>query len=154
MSRQMDWGIDGPINKLADRWTDEQMDGWISGWVNGWMDRHFYTWLSVCIPFMSKADFSPSSDVCACVRACVHMESTPLLFLCACAIMCVKQLCSADRLSWRYMPQTARWYLFRRADLIPAWTISYCRLHVVLSCEIQQICETALAFGPGLMHIH
>lgn len=82
----MDGGIDGPINELADRWTDEQMDGWISGRVNGWMDRHFYTWLSVCIPVMSKAD----------PRACV------------CECMCVKQLRSADRLSWRDVRQAAR----------------------------------------------
>lgn len=90
-------GIDGPINELADRWTDEQMDGWISGWVNGWMDRHFYTWLSVCIPVMSKADFSPSSDVCTCacvyVYACVHIYRQQLLFLCVRTCVCVSSSC-------------------------------------------------------------
>lgn len=30
--------IDGPINELSDRWTDEQIDGWISGWMGEWMD--------------------------------------------------------------------------------------------------------------------
>lgn len=70
-------GIDGPINELSDRWTDEQMGGWISGWVNGWMDRHFYTWLSVCIPVMSKADFSPSGSACVsvCVLMCMHVHT-------------------------------------------------------------------------------
>ncbi len=94
----MDGEIDGPINELADRWTDEQMDGWISGWVNGWMDRHFYTWLSVYIPVMSKADFSPSSDVCVYVCVCKHVCicRQQLLFLCVC--MCVKQLRSAGYL--------------------------------------------------------
>ena len=90
----MDRGIDGPINKSADRWTNEQMDGWIRGWVNGWMDRHFYTWLSVCIPLMSKADFSPSSDVRACVCVCVHTKSTTFvlqvrapLYVCQAAVL-------------------------------------------------------------------
>lgn len=44
----MDWGIDGPINESADRWTDEQMDGWVSGWVNERMDRHFLH-MAVCL---------------------------------------------------------------------------------------------------------
>lgn len=86
MSGQMDRGIDGPINESADRWMDEQVDDWVSGWVNGEMDRHFYTWLSVCIS-MSTADFSPSCvyvharvhgcvhvHVCACSHTCLHME--------------------------------------------------------------------------------
>lgn len=123
MDEQTDgWGgIDGPINELADRWTDEQMDGWISVRVNGWMDRHFYTWLSVCIPVMSKADFSPGSDkrvcapvcVCACVClcACVRVDIRSnfcFFYVCVHVHMCVKQLCSADRLSWRDVPQTVR----------------------------------------------
>lgn len=119
MDEQTDgWGgIDGPINELADRWTDEQMDGWISVRVNGWMDRHFYSWLSVCIPVMSKADFSPGSDVhvCVSVRVCAYVhvsmrtsEATFVLYVCVHLRMCVKQLCSADRLSWRDVPQTAR----------------------------------------------
>lgn len=46
--------------------------------MNGRMDKHFYTWLSVCIP-VSKADFSPTC-VCArvhafaCAHACLHVH--------------------------------------------------------------------------------
>lgn len=85
----MDREIDGPINKLSDRWTDEQIDGWISGRVNGWMDRHFYTWLSVCIPVMFKADFSLSHSVCVCVDvdACVCIQTYATTFF-LCVYMC------------------------------------------------------------------
>lgn len=108
MDEQTDgWGIDGPINELADRWMDEQMEGWISGWVNGWMDRHFYTWLSVCIPLMSKADFFFFSPwICACVSVCMSIycigNHSCFVYVCLRACLCVKQLCFADRLSGRY----------------------------------------------------
>lgn len=94
-------GIDGPVNELSDRWTDEQMDGWTSGWVNGWTDRHFYTWLSVCIYVMFKADFLQKNDACGCGHVCAYRHSQLLFFWKVHVCIYVKQLCWADRLSCR-----------------------------------------------------
>lgn len=137
-----------PMNELAHRWTDEQMDAWISGQVNGWMARHFYTWLSVCIPVMSNADFSPS---CMCVHVCTLTAT--FVLMCAFVHMCVMQLPSAGRLSLKGAIQRERWHLLRWWDIISVWTFYYFRLLDAYFCMVLKICRTWLAFSPDRLYM-
>ena len=79
------------------------MDGWIGIFTHGCLSA-----LLSCPRLM----FHPGS---MCARACVYVyasvheyiQATTIVFMCALVCMCVKQLCSADRLSLSDVPQTA-----------------------------------------------
>lgn len=79
------------------------MDGWIRIFTHGC--------LSVCIPVMSKADFSHS---CVCVRvllgvrACKHCSAVKSFFVFLYACVRVREVFSANRLFWRCGIKTAR----------------------------------------------
>ena len=112
------------------------MDGWIGIFAHGCPSTFlsypkliFHRAVCVCV----------CGCVCVCVCTCTDMCTHVLM--CICVSSCCIQQTGYPR---KGVLQTIRWYLFRGADL--TWTISYCRLCVVYSCKVLQICDTSLAF--------